>query len=183
MTSKSLLAAAALICGAASALHAQDAATLGAGTRVRLVTPALDPAQRIGTVVTATHDTITFRSEANPVTRSVAVSDLTSIEISDGKETHRGRDAFYGLVVGGGAGAILGAATYKKETDCFIFCATRGGDAIAGALAGGAVGTLVGAFIVGSGDKTERWVPLRKMAGIRLAPSGGGVKLAWSGAF
>ena len=180
MTKKSFLATALLICSAAPALRAQDASLLGAGTRVKLVTPALDVAPQTGTVVAATHDTITFRSDANPVTRSFAVSDLTSIEISGGKETHRGRDALYGLAAGGAAGALLGAVTYKEPKSCYWFCDTRGSDTIAGGIAGGLAGTLIGAFIVGSYDKTERWVPLRKSASIRLIPAAGGATLAMS---
>lgn len=173
----------ALILAAAPTLQAQDASLLGAGTRVKLVTPALDVAQQTGTVVSATRDTITFRSDVFPVTRSLAVADLTSLEISGGKETHRGRDALYGLAIGGSAGALLGAATYKKPKDCYWFCDTRSTDTVAGAIAGGLLGTLIGAFIVGSNDKTERWVPLRKTASIRLIPNGAGVKLAMSASF
>lgn len=182
MTRKSLFAAALLACAAAPALRAQDPSLLGAGTRVKLVTPALDVAQQTGTVVAATRDTITFRSDAFPVTRSFAVSDLSSIEISSGKETHRGRDALYGLAIGGAGGALLGVASYKKPDPqtCWFFCETRSGDAIAGAVLGGLTGTLVGAFIVGSRDKTERWVPLRKTASLKVIPGAGGATLAMS---
>jgi len=183
MSRKSFLAAAALALIVAPAVRAQDASLLGPGTRVKLVTPALDVAQQTGTVVAATRDTITFRSDAYPVTRSFAVTDLSSIEISGGKETHRGRDALYGLAIGGAAGAVLGAATYKKPRDCYWFCDTRGTDTVAGAIAGGLFGTLIGAFIVGSYDKTERWVPLRKTASFRVVPSRNGLQLAMSARF
>lgn len=177
---KLILSVAALAIAISHPSLAQDASVLGAGTRVRLTSPALDSSVQIGRVVSATRDTISFRSDANPVTRTLAVKDLSSIEISGGMETHRGRDALYGLAIGGGAGAILGAATYKKPQNCFIFCDTRGFDAAAGALSGGLVGTLVGAFIVGGFDKTERWVPLRKIASVRLRPMSGGLALSAS---
>ncbi len=180
---KLILSVAALTLAISQTSLAQDASVLGAGTRVRLTSPALDSSVQVGRVVSATRDTISFRSDANPVTRTLAVKDLTSIEISGGMETHRGRDALYGLAIGGGAGAILGAATYKKPQNCFIFCDTRGFDAAAGALSGGLVGTLVGAFIVGSFDKTERWVPLRKTASIQIAPMHGGMGVALSARF
>ena len=183
MKLKTFLTAAAIFSSIAPALRAQDASVLGAGTRVKLITPALDPSQQTGKVIAATHDTITFRSDANPVTRSFAVADLTGIEVSGGKDTHRGRDALYGLVIGGAAGAAIGAASYKTPKDCFIFCETRRGDAVAGSLFFGTVGTLVGAFIVGSHDKTERWVPLRKTASFRITPASGGVALAMSAHF
>ncbi len=100
MMLKYFLSAAFLFLLLPPALRAQDASLLGAGTRVKLVTPALEAAQQTGTVVAATRDTITFRSDGYPVTRSLAVADLTAIQISGGKETHRGRDALYGLAIG-----------------------------------------------------------------------------------
>ncbi len=183
MTPRSFLSATFLFLLLTPSLRAQDASLLGAGTRVRLVTPALDAAQQTGTVVAATRDTITFRSDGYPVTRSLAVADLTSIQISGGKETHRGRDSLYGLAIGGTAGALLGAASYKKQQQCFILCETRSGDAVAGAIVGGLFGTLIGAFVFGSMDKTERWVPLQKTARIQLLPTNGGMKLAMSAHF
>jgi hypothetical protein len=183
MTLKSLFGAAALLSSIAPALRAQDVTLLGAGTRVRLVTPVLDVAQQEGTVIAATRDSITFRADTYPVTRSLAVADLTTIEISGGMQTHRGRDALYGLAIGGTAGALVGAATYKKPKQCFWFCDTRSSDAIAGAVAGGLLGTLAGAFIFANFDKTERWVPLRKQMSFHFVPSRGGMQLALSTRF
>jgi len=165
--------------------QAQDTSLLGAGTRVKLVTPALEEAQQIGTVVSATRDTITFRADIYPVTRTFAVSDITAFEVSGGKQTHRGRDALFGFAIGGGVGALVGVASYKKQdpNGCFIFCETRSGDAIGGGVLGGLAGTVIGAFIVGSLDKTERWIPLRKTASIFIAPTRGGAQLALSAHF
>ncbi len=183
MKSRFFFLLAALFAVAAPVALAQDASLLGAGTRVKLVTPELETAQQTGTVVAATRDTVTFKSDGYPVTRSLAVADLTSIQISGGKETHRGRDSLYGPAIGGMAGALLGAASYKKQQQCFILCETRSGDAVAGAIVGGLFGTLIGAFVFGSMDKTERWVPLQKTASIQLLPTNGGMKLAMSAHF
>lgn len=185
MTRKIFQCLAALLALAApQAVRAQDASVLGAGVRVRLVTPRLEADQQTGKVVTSTSDTIVFRSEANPVTRSIPVADIASIEISGGMETHRGRDAIYGLLIGGGVGAIAGALSYKKpDPNCWLFCETRSGDTVGGGVFFGLVGTLVGAFIVGSFDKTERWVPLRKTAHVFLAPGSGGLRVGLSRSF
>ena len=177
---KLILAAAALSLTVSQSSMAQNASVLGAGTRVRITAAALDSSMQVGRVVSATADTISFRADANPVTRTLAVKDISSIEISGGMETHRGRDALYGLAIGGGVGGVLGAATYKKPKDCFILCDTRGLDTFAGAVTGGLIGTLVGAFIVGSTDKTERWVPLKKTASFRVTPIVGGLALSAS---
>jgi hypothetical protein len=167
------------------ALQAQNASVLGAGTRVRLTSSLLAAGEETGKIVDAASDTITFRADARPITRALAVSDITSIEVSGGKHSHRGRDALYGAAIGGAAGALLGAASYKKPDpqSCWFFCETRSGDAIGGAVLGGLTGTLIGAFIVGSRDKTERWIPLRKTASIYVAPGSGGMNVGLSHAF
>jgi hypothetical protein len=179
---KTILAVTALAILLAPAARAQDASVLGAGTRVRLAGRGVDSAQQIGKVVSATRDSIVFRADAYPVTRTVAVADLSSIEISGGQATHRGRDALYGLAIGGGVGAIAGAASYKRPKSCYFLCDTRSSDAIAGALLGGLVGSVVGAFIVGTVDKTERWIPLRGTK-LGIAPAAGGIRLALSREF
>jgi hypothetical protein len=173
-----------LVLAAAPSLRAQDATVLGAGTRVRLTTPLLDAPQQTGKVVSATRDTITFMADSDPVTRTLAVSDITSIEISGGMQTHRWRDANYGFLIGFGAGAIAGALSYKKpDTGCLFFCETRRSDTLAGGILGGLAGTLVGAFVVGSLDKTERWVPLRQPVKVSLVPTKNGAVLAFSRSF
>jgi len=177
-----ILAAAAIAILFAPAAHAQDASILAAGTRVRLVVRGLDLAQQIGRLVSATRDSIVFRADANPVTRTFAVADASSIEISGGLVTHRGRDALYGLAIGGGVGAIAGAVSYKKQTTFYFLCDTRTSDALFGALFGGLTGTLVGAFIVGSLDKTERWIPLRQPR-LTFVPRAGGFRVALSADF
>lgn len=172
---------AALMLISASALRAQDASLLAAGTRVKLVTPSLDEAQQTGRVVAATRDTITFRPDAHPVTMSLAVADITWIGISGGKETHRGRDALYGAAVGGALGAVIGAVTHKKPAanSCYFACPSRGADEVLGAVLGGAVGALVGAFVVANFDQTDRWVPISGTRRLSLAPSNGGLALSY----
>jgi hypothetical protein len=178
MSSRFVLLVISLTVVATTPICAQDASVLSAGTRVRIVTPALDEAHQTGRVVAATRDTIIFRSDAFPVTRSFAVSDVSAIEISAGNQTHRGRDALYGLGIGGPAGALAGSLAYKKpQPNCWFICETRGGDAVAGALFGGVVGTIVGAFIVGSFDATERWVTIKDSGRLSIAPSNGRLAL------
>ncbi len=179
----SLLGTAALFLAAASLLHAQDPSVIGAGTRVRLISPALVDSLREGVVVSATHDTISFKSDKYPVTRAFAVADLTSIQISGGMATHRLRDALYGVAIGTTAGSLIGAATYKKPETCYWFCTQRTDAIIAGGVLGGLPGMLVGAVVVGNYDKTERWIPLRKTASLQLMPARGGVSLAYSRRF
>lgn len=167
---------------AAPSLKAQDASVLGVGTRVRVSSASLDGPQT-GKIVSATRDTISFRGDVTPVTRTLAVSDISSIEISSGMETHRLDYALYGLAIGAPVGALIGSATYKKPKVCDFMCSSRGENTAGGGIAGGLIGSLVGAFVVGSMNKSERWVPLRKTASFRVMPSAGGARLSVSAAF
>ena len=66
-----------------------------------------------------TPDSLTFRSEAYPVTRTLAMSDLSAIEIQTSSGHPFGRYALIGAAVGGTAGAILGYASHKDCNGCF----------------------------------------------------------------
>lgn len=185
MNSRSFFFGAALIVVSVPLARAQDATVLLPGTRVRIVAAGIDPRERTGRIVHATRDTITFRSDENPATRTLALSDIASIDISGGEQTHRGRDALYGLAIGGAAGAAISAATYS-EPKCSIYCAPyhgRSGVTASGAIAGSVFGAALGAFVFANFDKTERWVPLRKSASIQLSPAVAGMKLAVSAHF
>ncbi len=162
----------------------QSSSVLATGKRVRISAPTLDPSQQIGRVTSATADSIEFRSDAQPYTRAIAIADLTSLDVSGGQRTHRGRDAGYGSLIGAVVGGVAGAASYKDPgPGCFIFCETRGEDTVAGAIVGGVTGALIGWFIVGSFDKSERWVPLRSPTKVSISPASRGVALRLSRAF
>jgi len=61
-------------------------------------------------------------------------------------------------------------------------CETRGEDTAAGVIFGGLVGTI-GGFIVGSFDKSERWVSLQPRAKVSVTPTSRGVALRLGRAF
>ena len=80
-----VLLSAAAICAATlatSRLPAQAPTALTPGARVRLITPRLESSQQIVRVITATRDSVEFRSDDYPVTRSLAISDLSAIEVA-----------------------------------------------------------------------------------------------------
>jgi hypothetical protein len=181
-----------VLCAAPQQTQAQ--VLLEPGTRVRLAGPGLDTLEAVGRIISSSQDSLSFRAEVRPVTRSFAVRDLTSIEVSGGSRTHRGRDALYGLFIGGGAGAILGAAKDpgigpNLNNSLGFLCDPRCGfpdtrnsktpDIIAGTFLGGIGGTLAG-FIVGSLDKSERWVPLHNAHRFSVHPTAGGLALRMS---
>jgi len=184
MLRKFLVSAVAVISAAGAVpIGAQRAPMLGVGARVRLAAPLIDDSETTGKILSATGDTIQFRSDSRPVTRTLARADLTSLEVSAGWDTHRGRDALYGLVLGGGAGAIAGALSYKKQVgSCYWLCETRSGDAAAGGIVGGLAGALIGA-VVGGYDRTERWVPLTASTRAAVIPAAGGASVVLTRSF
>ena len=161
MTTKLIYCAAAIaMLLAPLALGAQNASMLTAGTRVRLVTPALDAGQRTGKVVGASGDTIQFRADVYPITRNIPLSQITSVEVSRGRVSSKGRFALIGLAVGG----AIGFAAGHHESG------GRGGQIIGGGrksasenafLSAGMVGALGGltGWLVGRSHTSERWVP------------------------
>ena len=141
-------------------VEAQDASALAVGTRVKLRTPALDAAQQIGKVVGSSGDTILFRADVYPITRTLAMSEITSLEVSRGRVSAKKKFALIGAAVGGAVGFAAG----HHESG------GRGGQIIGGGrksasenafLSAGMVGALGGltGWVVGRSHTSERWVP------------------------
>ncbi len=122
---------------------AQAVPALSPGARVRLVTPRLDESHQLVRILSSTPDSLTFRSEAYPVTRTLAISDLSAIEIQTSSGHPFGRYALIGAAVGGAAGAILGYASHKDCNGCFLET-TAGEDAAFAGLFLAGTGSLIG---------------------------------------
>jgi hypothetical protein len=133
-----------------------------AGSRVRIAAPVFGPKKQVGMVVSVTRDTLVLRQGAATANRSVAVSDITALEVSKGTHTRKAKGSLWGLLIGAGTGAVLGYVTYKpcQGLSCLgnIFGpSSKGGSAAWGAAAGGVLGAAVGALVGMSA--TESWVP------------------------
>jgi hypothetical protein len=146
----------------ASPLGAQSIASVG--ERVRITTPSQRGGYRyVGRVSAATRDSLTVQSP-DIGTRSVAIADITTLEVSRGVRGNGRRGMLYGTIIGLGAGAVIGGATYKKP-DCagnFLCPEGRGIDIFGGAVVGGLVGFAAGGFW-GLTHPSERWT--RRMLG------------------
>ena len=172
-----------LAAGSASALaHAQSPASVG--ERVRVTTPEQKGAYRyVGSVSAATRDSLTVQT-ADAGARTVAVANITKLEVSQGRRGNGKRGMLYGSVIGIAAGAVLGAVTYKKPECAGVayFCPEGSGlDVTAGGLLGGIVGFAVGG-LWGATHPSERWAP-RSLGAVGLAPSAHGVTLRVSAGF
>jgi hypothetical protein len=166
---------------AVSAVQGQSVATVG--ERVRITTPSQRGSYRyVGRVSDVTRDSLTVQSP-DVGTRSVAIADITMLEVSRGVRGNGRRGMLYGSVIGLGLGAVVGAATYKKP-DCnttFLCPAGPAIDITAGALVGGVVGLAVGG-LWGASHPSDRW-SRRMLNDVGLAPLAHGRGLAISARF
>ena len=149
-------------------MAAPDDPQVDVGSRVRVAAPVFGTkAKQVGTVVSVAPDTVALRFEANAPIRSLAVSDITSLEVARGKHTRKAKGALWGSLIGAGVGGVLGYALYEEpkcSTDAFFGCinftvgpTSKGSNAMVSAVAGGLVGALVGALA--GGRATDTWVP------------------------
>jgi hypothetical protein len=146
---------------------APDPAVVDAGSRVRIAAPVFGKNRQVGTVVSVTRDTLVLRHGSATAYRSLATSDITALEVSNGTYTRKAKGALWGLLIGAGSGAVIGYATYKepKCNDAGMFgCGfdilgpdSKQSNAVIGAILGGMVGPIAGALW--GMRHTDRWVP------------------------
>jgi hypothetical protein len=185
------LALLALIIPAGTSLHAQSTAPVAVGERVRITTPSQRGGYRyVGSVVGVQGDSVLLQTRDLAAPRSVAIGDITALDISLGKRGNTRRGLLYGSVIGAGLGAVLAAATYKKPecAGATWFCGdaapNRTGDAVAGGILGALTGVVVGG-LWGATHPSERWVRRSLGSGTRLgvAPIGRGAAVTLSARF
>jgi len=135
---------------------------IATGSRVRIVSPILGDQRQTGFVAASTADTLVFRPaarDASPI--AIATPNIARIEVASGTHSRKAKGALVGLLIGAGAGALIGAAAYKKPKPCGcirLFEDSRGSDAAIAGFLGGLVGAITGA-IIGS-RQTDSWVPV-----------------------
>jgi hypothetical protein len=155
------------------------AARVAPGARVRVTHPA--EGTRVGTALAITDDLLFVRWSNDSDTVGVPLAEVTRLDVSDGRNTHRTlKRTGIGIVAGAGLGAIIGAVSTDKSQP-FI---TQGELAGVGALLVGTLGGLMG--LVSGVLQSEPWqeVPLdRSRVGIVATPGGHGTRLGFALAF
>lgn len=157
-----------------------------AGARVRVTAPSIDLRRHVTTVVDVRGDSIVLGVRDN--SRSVALSDVTALEVSAGKHRRFLRSTGMGLGIGAIVGAVVGAASYEEcvSTEflgCFLAPESRAQSAIMGGAVLGAAGLLTGA-VVGVVRRTDRWVSVDMPVRASIKPTAsGGISLTISRAF
>jgi hypothetical protein len=152
-----------------SALHSQAAMIhawpIAAGSRVRVVTPAFGREE--GTAVSVAPDALILRATDDTAFQPIPLGQITKLDVSTGTYTRKGMFAGIGLLIGAGAGAIAGAASYPKPTcdrrvqmclNNFVGPGSRRASAVVGGLLLGLIGAAFGAFV--GAAPTDTWAPV-----------------------
>ncbi len=155
------------------------------GARIRVHDPELGKKWVVGRAVGWSGDTLAFRADRDPdYTRRMSVDDRTRIETSVGQHDRM----LMGLLIGGGAGLLVGSVIYGVEET------SSGMGEIGGAIAAGLVGVppprheevstapiyiglvaggVLGA-VIGKSAKIDRWMPARLPGHLAFGMSSGG---------
>jgi outer membrane lipoprotein SlyB len=126
------------------------------GAKIRVTALALSETDRIGRLESISADSIRFRPDSHPVTRSISLGSVHSVEVSRGTSTRRSEYTGVGVVVGGVIGYISsnhggqGVGTGNSGASQ---------NAVTGAIAGVAIGGALG-WWMGGKKKVENWRPV-----------------------
>lgn len=151
---------------------------VAAGARIRITAPSDNLKKHVATVGDVRGDSIVVEFRGG--SKTIALANVTALEISTGRRRQVFRDAALGLGIGALTGAALGAVTYKEPD---IIINSRQTAAATGGILLGTVGLVAGA-LVGLEHRTDRWEPVRLPGRATIAPTrSGGVSLGFSRAF
>ena len=135
---------------------AQQTSTLQVGTRARVFLP--QHKRLAGSISRLDGDSITIQDSKNQ--RTIALSDISRVQIGKrNRPLGALKYALIGTAVGAATGALIGAATYQENENCFLFCDRTSVMAISGmaiGVLGLGVGIVSGAIV---GETTWRDIP------------------------
>lgn len=176
------LAVACLLTALASDASGQSG-TLTAGTRIRVTSAVDNLNQRVVTVGEIRGDSVVVNDRTGP--RTIALANVTALDVSRGTRNRVARDGLIGLGVGAVTGIALMVGTDDgcDEAQLCIVPVSESQFAAAGALVFGAAGFVIGA-VIGAFDRTDVWEPQPRGFTAALRPArSGGVALSMSRSF
>jgi hypothetical protein len=131
------------------------------GERIRVTSTVLAPGSLEGSLVNLEGDTLVMAIEPDSQAVVLALTSVRTFEVSR-RVTHKVRYAGIGLLVGGGIGALIGAATYRpcqpEPGEWICLDMGRSGSAAAGAIVVGVPLAILG-LLVGM-TESQQWIPL-----------------------
>ena len=163
-----------LTLGAYDDAHTQVVTT---GQRVRLTSTRLGFQRQVGSVVSASADSLTVALATD--TAAIALTDLDRLERSQPGGRRTGHGALLGLGWGALTGASVGLLTYQECVpqslfDCLLADKSAGAAALEWSVTLGILGTAIGA-IAGTFTHGEKWIDVqapRASAAVRSLPEG-----------
>lgn len=150
------------------------------GSRVRITEKGSKP--RAGAVVTADADTVVLKVDSAGKTATFSVARISELEVSRGIKGHAGNGVLLGLVVGAGAGALVGSLACGGSSSCYSGSDDMQGPITLAAAGLGAVVGMVTGAVIGSNHKSESWeaVPSSNWHLGTVPTSPGRLALGWS---
>jgi hypothetical protein len=148
----------------------------GVETRVRIRAPELSKKPLVGTLTAVEPDVVLLRVDGEDRPLTVPRDLVTKWEVSQGRHSHVGRDAAWGLLGGVVVGAALVTATYEEDS-----WFSQGESLALGAGFLGGIGAVLGALV--GINKTESWEEVDQQSlrlGVTPVPRGIGVSLRWT---
>jgi hypothetical protein len=130
--------------------------SLEQGARIRLTAETVPESERVGRLVSISVDSIQFRPDSHPGTRSISLKSVRTLEVSRETRTRRSEYATVAAIVGGVIGYV--ASNHNGQG-----LGTGKTDASQNALVGGIAGVALGGGLgwwYGGKKKVENWHPV-----------------------
>jgi outer membrane lipoprotein SlyB len=136
--------------------QSESLSSLERGARIRVTALALSETERIGRLESISADSIRFRPDAHPASRSVSLGSVHAVEVSRGTRTRRSEYTGVGVLIGGVIGYI---SSNHGGQGIGTGNADASQNAVTGAIAGVAIGGALGWWLGGK-KKVEDWRPV-----------------------
>jgi hypothetical protein len=163
----------------AAAGAAAQSELLQAGQRIRVTSPEFELDDVEATIVRVYGDTVVLRSTGSRVDSTVTtipLSRLTKLEVRVGQRSNIDKGIRTGVLVGGGVGLLVGAASAASDNS---YVCSGAGCVLQGTVGGALWGLLIGAA-VGAFTHRDEWMEVRSSAWsdrvqVGIAPTRNGV--------
>jgi hypothetical protein len=141
-----------------ASLSPQEPPPIEAGSRIRVTAPDVGADKLVGMCVEvdATRLRVQAEEQASPLT--ISLTDVTRLEVSQGRKSHALKGLLIGSIVGVSTGVVVGLVVAESCWDHEMECAAAGAAVVS--VTGALVGLGIGAL-----SKSDRWeeIPLDRL--------------------